>query len=315
MKSILFSILFLCVPKLCLSQVTANIKTVYLDSLWQKTTKENHKYYRVIKGYYSEKQDIYQIQEYYKSGVLEKEGMSRNKEGDSKEGEFIFYYENGTKKSATNFIKNRLNGLDSRWYENGKIKQEGEYIVDERKNESEYKVNQFWDNSGVQKVTDGNGDYEEVGEKTFGSGKVKNGYKDGLWEGYDKKIGYTFSENYENQKMVSGVSVDSDKILYNYTIVEKKPEPKKGIADFFQYVGNNFKTPDVKGLKGKIYIKFIIDKEGKVIEPKIIQGIGYGADEEAIRVLSSYKNFVPGEIRGIKVKYNYSLPISIQSAY
>lgn len=72
MKAILLSILFLLVPKLCVSQVTANIETIYLDSLWHKTTQGNHKYYRVIKGYYSEKQDLYQVSDYYKSGVLEK---------------------------------------------------------------------------------------------------------------------------------------------------------------------------------------------------------------------------------------------------
>ncbi len=314
MKSILLAVLFLFIPKLAISQVTANIKTIYLDSLWHETSQGNHKYYRVIKGYYSEKQDSYQIQDYYKSGVLEKEGMSKNKEGNSREGEFIFYYENGTKKSVSNYTKNLLNGKELRWYENGKIKQEGEYIADEKKNQSEYKVNQFWDNSGVQKVTDGNGDYEEVGEKTFGSGKVKDGFKDGLWEGYDKKIGYTFSENYKNQKLVSGVSIDSDKVSHNYKIVELKPEAKNGIADFYNHVAKNFRMPEVEGLKGKIYLTFIIDKDGKVIEPKVIQGIGYGADEEAIRVLTLYRNFNPKEIRGIKVPFTYSLPIHLSSA-
>lgn len=314
MKSILFSILFLLVPKLAISQISRNDKIIYLDSLWHKTTQENHKYYRIIKGYYSEKQDSYQIQDYYKSGVLEKEGMSKNKEGNSKEGEFVFYYESGNKKAVSNYTKNLLNGKELRWYENGKIKQEGEYIADEKKNQSEYKVNQFWNNSGVQKVTDGNGDYEEVGEKSFGSGKVKDGFKDGLWEGYDKKIGYTYIENYKNQKLVSGVSIDSDKVSHNYKIVELKPEAKNGIVDFYNHVGKNFRIPEVEGLRGKIYLTFIIDKEGKVIEPKVIQGIGYGADEEAIRVLSSYKNFNPGEIRGIKVRCTYSLPISIQTA-
>lgn len=314
MKSIVLAVLFLFVPKLCISQVTANIKTIYLYSLWQKTTKENHKYYRVIKGYYSEKQDSYHIYDYYKSGVLEKEGMSRNKEGSSKTGEFIFYYENGSKKSLSNFVKDRPNGKDFRWYENGNKKQEGEYIVDEKKNESEYNVNQFWDNNGVQKVIDGNGDYEEIRDKYFESGKVQNGFKDGHWEGYDKKIGYTFSENYKNQKLVSGISIDSDKVSHSYKIVELKPETKNGVMDFNNHIARNFRAPKVEGLSGKIYITFIVDKNGTIINPKIIKSIGHGTDEEAIRVVSSYQNFTPGEIRGIKVNCTFSLPISIYSA-
>ena len=313
MKSILFSILFLLVPKIALSQDTTDRKIIYLDSLWHKTTKENLQYYRVINGYYSPKQDSYLIQDYYKSGVLEKQGISKSKEGNAREGEFIFYYENGNKKAISYYTKNQLNGKEIQWYENKKIKQEGDYTADEKKNTSEYKVNQFWDNNEIQKVIDGNGDYEETREKFFASGKVKDGYKDGLWEGYDKKIGYTFKETYENKKLVSGVSIDKNNVLHHYKTVEVRPEAKNGIEDFYKHVAKNFRMPEVEGLKGKIYLTFIIDKDGKVIDPKLIQGIGYGADEEALRVLSSYKNFIPGEIRGIKVRCTYSLPITLNS--
>ncbi|MES2575900.1 MAG: energy transducer TonB [Bacteroidota bacterium] len=313
MKSILYTILVLLIPKLVLSQSSSIDRKIFLDSTWYETTSENYKYYRIVKDYYSDK-ELYVINDYYKSGVLEKEGMSKFKEGYTKEGEFIFYYENGTKKSVTNYTKNLPSGKEIRWYENGKIKQEGEYIPDEKKNEFEYKVNQFWDNSGVQKVTDGNGNYEEKEEKNFSSGKVKNGFKDGLWEGFDKIIGYTFTENYKDQKLVSGISIDSNKVSHNYKIVELKPESKKGIMDFYQHVAKNFIMPEVEGLRGKIYLTFIIDTDGKVIEPKVIKGIGYGADEEAVRVLTLYKNFTPKEIRGIKVKSTYSLPITLHSA-
>ncbi len=43
-------------------------------------------------------------------------------------------------------------------------------------------------------------------------------------------------------------------------------------------------------MEGKIFVKFIVDKEGQIINPEIMKGIGYGADEEALRVVSSYKN-------------------------
>lgn len=73
----------------------------------------------------------------------------------------------------------------------------------------------------MQKVIDGNGDDEKVVDKYFGAEKSRNGFKDGLCEGCDKKIGYTFSENYENQKLVSGISIDNAKATHNYTVVEK----------------------------------------------------------------------------------------------
>ena len=127
----------------------------------------------------------------------------------------------------------------------------------------------------------------------------------------DKKIGYTFSENHKNQKLISGVSVDSNKVPRNYKVVELRPEPKKGMMDFYN-VSKNFRTPEIKGLNGKIVIGFTVDKNGEIIEPKILKSIGYGTDEEAIKVVTTYKNFAPGEVRGIKVRCTFSLPITIQ---
>lgn len=312
MKSVFFSLLFLLVPKLCISQFSENDKKIYLDSTWNETSQENHKYYRIIKDFYLEK-DLYVIYDYYKTGVLQMQGTSKTKDDASKEGEFIFYYENGNKKAVTNYIKSRPNGKCAEWYENGYKKLEGEYIEDEKTFFGALKVLQFWNSKEVHSVVDGNGDYEEISEFFFASGKIKDGFKDGLWEGYDKKLGYTFSENYENKKFVSGVSIDSSKVSRNYKVVEFKPVPRKGYEDFYKHVGKKFKIPNMpKGAGGKIYLKFIVDKEGQIVEPKILKGIGYGADEEALRVVSSYTNFAPGEIRGIKVRCTFSLPIAIQ---
>lgn len=310
MKTILFSLVLLFIPKLCISQSTIDRK-IYLDSTWNETTSKNYKYYRIIKDYYSDK-DLYPIKDYYKSGVLQMEGTSKTKDANSKEGEFIFYYENGNKKAVTNYIKSRPNGKSSEWYENGNKKLEGEYIENEKSFFGEIKIFQYWNSKEVQTVVDGNGDYEEISEYFYASGKIKEGFKDGLWEGYDKKVGYTFSENYKNRKFVSGISIDSNEVSRTYKVVELKPVPKKSIMDFYKHVSKNFRTPEIKGLSGKIIVGFTVDKNGEIVAPKILKSIGYGTDEEAIRVVSTYKNFAPGEVRGIKVRCTFSLPITIQ---
>lgn len=312
MKSILIALLFLFVPKIVICQTSSNDKTVYLDSIWNETTEGNHQYYRVIKDYYIEK-DTYKINDFYKSGVLQMEGTSVTKDANSKEGEFIFYYENRTKKEVTNYIKSRPNGKEIEWYENGNKKLEGEYIEDEKTFVGELKINQFWNTKNIQTVVDGNGDYEEISEFFFASGKIKKGFKDGFWEGYDKKIGYTYRENYENQKLISGISIDSNKVSHDYKVVETRPEPKKGMMNFYKHVTKNFQTPDVKGLNGKIFVTFVVEKDGSITDAKIIKDIGYGTGDEAIRVLMSYPAWTPGESRGMKVRCTFSLPISIQS--
>lgn len=313
MKSILFAILFLLVPKLAISQLSENDKIIYLDSTNMATTSNNYKYYRIIKDYKLNK-DSYTILEYYKSGTLQMEGTSTNKEGYSKEGELTYYYENGKKKSVTNYIKGRVNGKDFEWYDNGNKKLEGEYIEEEKKRIAEHKINQFWDINGVQKITDGNGFFEDQGEFVTSNGEIKNGFKEGLWEGSSKKSKYSYKETYKNGKLISGISTDKNGKTYDYTEIEIKPEPKNGIMDFYKFIARNYRTPEKQGLKGKVYLTFVIDKDGKIVEPKILRDLGYGTGTEAIRVVTAYDGFSPGEQRGQKVRCTYSLPISIQSA-
>ncbi len=314
MKPILFALLFLLVPKFCISQViTANDDAVYLDSLFNMGNEKNYKYIRVVKDYHVPNQKSYEVKYFYKSGKIAISGITSTKDQITKTGVFVYYYENGNKKAITNFIKNVSRGKESIWYENGNKKQEGEYIIDEKKNESKYKVNVFWDANGFEKVTDGNGDYEESDENLFASGKVKNGFKDGRWEGSDKKIGYTFSENYENQKLVSGVSIDKEKTTHNYTVLVKKPEPKKGMANFTTYIARAVNSPKVEGLNGEIYVKFVVETDGTIADVKVLKDLGYGTGAEAFRAVTSYKDWTPAEYRGIKIRYTCSLPIVVRS--
>ena len=74
-----------------------------MDSLWNETTEANHKYYRIIKDYFSEKQTNI-VFDYYKSGELQMTGNSKTKDHLQKEGQFIYYYENGNKKSMLNYV-------------------------------------------------------------------------------------------------------------------------------------------------------------------------------------------------------------------
>lgn len=313
MKSNLHFILFLLIPILSFSQTPIS-KKIYLDSLWNETTEANHKYYRIIKSYNLD-QESYKVSDYYKSGVLQMTGTSKNKDYLSKEGQFIYYYENGNKESITNYVNSRPSGKQFDWYENGQIKSEIEYQENQNGLISEIKVNQFWNAENIQKVIDGNGDYEYSDNRQHESGKIKNGFHDGIWKGYNKNLNWSYTEIYENGKFISGVSIDSSNTEHPYDVIESKPKPKKGIEHFYGYIGRTFNTPKVQGLKGKIYITFVVDTNGKIIEPKILRDIGYGTGLEAIRVLTSYGNWIPGQQRGINVRVLYSIPITIQSRY
>lgn len=312
MKLILSFLLFILITTISYSQ-SENDKIVYLDSTHMVTTSNEYKFYRIIKDYKLDKSS-YAIREYYKSGVLQMESISKTKDGYSKEGEITYYYENGKKKSTTNYVKGRVNGKDAEWYDNGNKKLEGEYIADEKKRTAQHKINQFWDINGVKKITDGNGYFEDQGENASSKGEIKNGFKEGFWEGAFKKNNSSYKENYLDGKLISGISTDKNGTNYSYTEVEIAPNPKNGITDFLKYFAKNYRAPEKQGLKGKVYLTFVVDKEGKIVEPRVLRDIGYGTGEEAIRVVTAYDGFAPGEQRGQKVRCTYSLPISIQSA-
>lgn len=107
---------------------------------------------------------------------------------------------------------------------------------------------------------------------------------------------------------------DKEKESYKYNTIEKKPEFPGGMEAFFKYIGNNYKTPKVSNLSGKIYLNFVIEKDGSIVEVKVLRDLGYGTGEEAVRVLSESPKWSPGMQNGQPVRVMFNLPISIQSS-
>lgn len=312
MKSILFSLLFLLFTTILFAQKNYD-DAVYLDSLHQMSDELHYKYIRITKDF-NLKKDLYSFSEYYKSGKMASTGTTKDKFNAKPFGDFLTFYENGNKKLASNYDDFGINGKQYGWYENGNIKFENEFTFDKKTKKITKRILNYLDENNVKKVVDGNGFFEDNGEGEFSKGAVKNGFKDGVWEGSFNKLKCRYKETYKDGKLISGESFDENNIPYKYTEVEIKPEPKEGINSFYKYIGKNFKVPEVAGLSGKIYLTFVVDKEGKIVEPKVLRDIGYGTGEEALRILTNYNGFKPGEQRGQKVRCSFSLPISIQSA-
>ncbi len=112
----------------------------------------------------------------------------------------------------------------------------------------------------------------------------------------------------------TGAVVEEDNAVYNLAGIEVKPEFPGGIEKFYNFVGKNYQTPEEEGLKGKVYVSFVVEKDGSLTDIKVLRDIGYGTGKEAIRVLNKCPRWAPGEQNGKKVRCTYSLPISIQSA-
>lgn len=103
-----------------------------------------------------------------------------------------------------------------------------------------------------------------------------------------------------------------DNSIYSTGGIEVRPDFPGGLQEFYNYIGKNFKVPDVKGLSGKVIVTFVVEKDGSLTEVKVIRDIGSGTKEEAIRVIENSPHWTPGEQNGKKVRVLYALPISIQ---
>ncbi len=100
-----------------------------------------------------------------------------------------------------------------------------------------------------------------------------------------------------------------------FTIVEEQPIPDGGMEAFYKYVGKNMKYPSQAkrmGIEGKVFVQFVVDKDGSLNEVKAVRGIGAGCDEEAVRVIQGAPKWKPGKQRGRAVKVRMILPITFK---
>ena len=94
--------------------------------------------------------------------------------------------------------------------------------------------------------------------------------------------------------------------------VEENPEFPGGPAKLLEYVQKNLKYPMMareSDIQGRVFVNFVVEKDGSISNVKVLRGIGGGCDEEAVRVVQSLPKFKPGKQRGNPVRVSYTLPI------
>ncbi len=103
-----------------------------------------------------------------------------------------------------------------------------------------------------------------------------------------------------------------------FTKVEENPSFPGGEAARMSFLRKNIKYPAdavKKHVEGKVAVNFIIEKDGSVSNIKILQGIGGGCDEEAIRVAKLMPVWKPGRQSGSPVRVLFNMPINFQLNY
>lgn len=226
MKRNILLLLLLIISANVFSQINVMSKKIFLDSLNRETTPENYSYSRVITNY-SQKSARYVVTDFYKNGRKKMTGSTLDRDILKKDGEFICYYKNGAKESVINYSEDHKSGKEINWYENQSKKSEKQNLWDSKTKKSQTLILNYWDENKNQTVIDGNGEYEETDKYITQKGTIKNGLKQGTWQGSDILSKITFIDNYDRGVLISGVSIDENNVKSSYSSLNEKLKGKK----------------------------------------------------------------------------------------
>lgn len=111
----------------------------------------------------------------------------------------------------------------------------------------------------------------------------------------------------------TGTGTDTGPGLETTATVDKMPGFPGGLDAFYEQVGRKYRVPELEMSRTfKVYVSFVVEKDGSMSDIKVARDPGHGLGAEAIRVLKSIKTkWTPGQKKGQPVRTAYSLPITV----
>lgn len=97
-----------------------------------------------------------------------------------------------------------------------------------------------------------------------------------------------------------------------FEVVEKNPEFSYNGMSLMQYLGKSIKYPTTAqetGTQGRVIVQFVVNKDGSIVDVKVVRGVDPYLDKEAIRVISTMPKWKPGEQRGKPVRCKFTVPV------
>lgn len=245
------------------------------------------------------------------------------------EGSAITYFDNGVKKDIINYKNGKPIEKGFFYFKNGKLKKQFEYLPDDSNaklapnpnsmqfpNEPMGKVIYLADSLEKVFVKDGNGRAVELSKEKddefIEEGDYKDGVKSGIWVGKYHSGKSSYEETYQVGKLLSGKSV-KDGITYSYNVLGTPPVYKRGVGDFYQYLGRSIRYPleeAKRNVSGTVALAFVVEKDGAISDIKVLRSVSPSIDEEAIRVVRYSPKWQPATYRGLPVRVKYNLPVT-----
>ncbi len=97
-----------------------------------------------------------------------------------------------------------------------------------------------------------------------------------------------------------------------FTTVEVQPSFMGGNSEMYKFLGKNLKYPTAAqraNIQGKVFLSFIVEKDGSITDIETMRGIGFGCDEEAMRVVKLMPKWIAGKQNGRNVRVKFTIPV------
>lgn len=317
---------------LMLLSVTSSYAQLYDTTYYNKegsyVQKENAVTYKIISRY-ADRQGFYHVGWYFANGTLASKGVSFSSTGLPYIGRHTAYYTNGAKQKEGEYKKAKWNtdktvetGNWTFWDEQGRKTVEMEYVQDEAKKTTIEHYLNAWDTTGMQILTNGNGEYitswclYQPDTNCFTlKGKVENSLPHGEWLCMRNGMYISYREKYDKGEFISGISFDTKGKKYTYTQKEVLPEFPGGDSALIHFLATNTNYPVLErdnDIQGRVVVGFVVAENGAITDVRILRSISPGLDQEAVRVVKLLPSFKPGTRLGQPVKVQYNLPVGFK---
>lgn len=319
MKSFLLAgaILLLSLPVFAQIPADSAIPLEYFNKHWYRVfAREAATYVRAYMGYDSAAH-LHEIRDYNAGGRLLNAWHYDEKDRYVREGLSTWYWINKQPSRSGSYVKGKRSGQWTDYYRNGQRQKQYSYPLypDSTADNDSYITDNSWDSTGKAEVRNGNGFCRERNDSSgavIQQGMVKNGLREGTWEGFDKEGQKVYEDEYAQGKFLKGNRFGEDGTCIPYDSLFISASFPGGTGAMMRAIYRTIRYPREEidmGTEGTVIIGFVIDKTGNVVDVDVQRSVSALIDKEAMRVVSKMPPWTPGVQRGKPVAVAYRLPI------
>lgn len=235
------------------------------------------------------------------------------------DGDFISYYPSGKKYSIAHYINGDMDGLEYRFYPNGRVY----CTLKHRVSSKEVLYWECYDTLGNQICHDGSGRFIDRTENyaypdIVSDGPVVKGYFDGEWQGnLEKRFNLKYKAQFKNGKVISATGYDSQGNTYPFTKYIERAQYRTGEVEFVEVLREYVKLPkNYNGGKMQInamHLWFVVEKDGHISNLRIPETTDTVLQKSVFAGVAKCDHWSPTKIFGVPVRTEIVIPLETTS--